>query len=207
MSFVLLPEWISQRGGPLPLAHTSTYNYPVYKVLFWKAKRGTTGNCILHNGGGLWAACGEEGNFHTRLIRGATRWRFWRAQWWYIWNSFTFGWGSCVLFSAPFRCISVFSLAPCECLAERHEITLPFKPILETDENSTFKHSQVGEGIPSWCLNFIETHLWEALSHSAPTNSRLTKSHFLLCLHKTDALFSFFFYCLHTAPQPVLSLK
>lgn len=36
-----------QAEGPRPLAHTSIYNYPVYKVLFWKAKQGTTGNCIL----------------------------------------------------------------------------------------------------------------------------------------------------------------
>lgn len=97
------------------------------KFFFGRQSGGTTGNCILHNRGSPWVACGEEGNFHTRLIRGATGWRFWRAQWWYIRNSFTFGWGSCVLLSAPFRCISVFSPAPCECLAERHEITLPFK--------------------------------------------------------------------------------
>lgn len=73
---------------------------------------------------------------------------------------------------------------------ETRLIMLHCKPILETDENSTFKYSQVGEGIPSWRVNFIETHLWDAMSDSAPANSGLAKTH--TTQDRRIVLFSFF---------------
>lgn len=88
--------------------------------------------------------------------------------------------------SAPFQSLSrVFPGYLWVFGRETHLITLHREPILETDENSTFRHSQVGEGIPSWRLNFIETHLWDAMSDFAPANSDWQK----------DA-----FYCLNTRP-------
>lgn len=104
--------------------------------------------------------------------------------------------------SAPFQ--SLFRVFPGYLWVfgrETRLITLHREPILETDENSTFRHSQVGEGIPSWRLNFIEIHLWDAMSDFAPANSDWQKDAFY-CLDTRPAhcfLFSFFFllspYC------------
>lgn len=171
LCFVLQPEWTSQRASCPWLTPPSVITWLLNFLC--KVERVDCGNCLL----------GEEGvsgwpvvnfpalrGFSHKTNMGLNRVKVCERSDDTSQNGFTV---SFVCFQLHSRPVSVVSFIVCDCLAEKDWMTRRFKwPLLEKDENITFKDSQLSEGIPSWRVLTLSSH-----SFAAPRVNQHSRTH------------------------------